>query len=67
LLYLPQLLLQLVLSSASLFSMLLLLPAIAMKAKTEGNSNRSDAEDSFNILSSWTPYLFDNPGDHICL
>jgi hypothetical protein len=35
---------------------------IAMKAKPEGNSQRSVAEDSFNILSSWTPYLFVNPG-----
>ncbi|EES04943.2 hypothetical protein BDA96_05G147200 [Sorghum bicolor] len=39
---------------------------IAMKAKTEGNSQRSVGEESFSILSSWTPYLFVNPGDHIC-
>lgn len=39
---------------------------IAMKAKTEGNNQRSVAEESFNILSSWTPYLFVNPGDHVC-
>ena len=39
---------------------------IAMKAKTEGNNQRSVAEESFNILLSWTPYLFVNPGDHVC-
>lgn len=39
---------------------------IAMKAKTEGSSQRSVADESFSILSSWTPYLFVNPGDHIC-
>ncbi|KAF8721688.1 hypothetical protein HU200_022860 [Digitaria exilis] len=42
---------------------------IAMKGKTGGNSDnsqRSVAEESFSILSSWTPYLYVNPGDHIC-
>ncbi|KAM0924119.1 hypothetical protein ACQ4PT_005107 [Festuca glaucescens] len=39
---------------------------IAMKGKAEGNNQRSIAEEPFNTLSSWTPYLFVNPGDHIC-
>ncbi|XVF51304.1 hypothetical protein PTKIN_Ptkin04bG0174300 [Pterospermum kingtungense] len=33
---------------------------------TKGNRPRSQSEDSFAVLSEWTPCLFVNPADHLC-
>ncbi|KAK8538206.1 hypothetical protein V6N13_096011 [Hibiscus sabdariffa] len=33
---------------------------------TKGNSQTSQSEDPFAVLSRWTPCLFVNPADHLC-
>lgn len=40
--------------------------SIAVKARQQQQQQQKSQDDSYIVLSSWIPYLFVNPDDHIC-